>query len=365
MNNIIFKYLLNGYLKVFFKVALIFYCFGIILNLFEEIEFFKNLDVSFLTPVILTSIYIPSMIIQLLPFIIFISSMKFIIDIRNNKDLLTMKIFGFSNFRIFLILAFSSFILGWIILFVFNPITSAMSTYYEKTKANYSKDIDHLVTFNKNGLWIKESLDIGQRIISASSQDDKTLKNVTIFNFDEEYNLNEKIFSQNADIKNNEWVLENVLIQKINTKTNMILQKEKLDRYSIYSIYTYDKITNLFKNFDTLPFLDLLINYEKLNNQGYNKLFLNQSLHSMLSMPFFLFTMTALASILIMGTLKKSNNVKIIIVGLIACVIIYYLKDLSIALGKTNRIPVNLSMWIPIILIGIFSAIGILQINEK
>ena len=75
--------------------------------------------------------------------------------------------------------------------------------------------------------------------------------------------------------------------------------------------------------------------------------------------------MTALASILIMGTLKKSNNVKIIIVGLIACVIIYYLKDLSIALGKTNRIPVNLSMWIPIILIGIFSSIGILQINEK
>ena len=108
MNNIIFKYLLNGYLKVLLKVALIFYCFGIILNLFEEIEFFKNLDVSFLTPVILTSIYIPSMMIQLLPFIIFISSMKFIIDIRNNKDLLTMKIFGFSNFKIFLILAFSS-----------------------------------------------------------------------------------------------------------------------------------------------------------------------------------------------------------------------------------------------------------------
>ena len=44
--------------------------------------------------------------------------------------------------------------------------------------------------------------------------------------------------------------------------------------------------------------------------------------------------MTALASILIIGTLKKSNNVKIIIVGLIACVIIYYLKDLSIALEK-------------------------------
>ena len=33
-----------------------------------------------------------------------------------------------------------------------------MSKYYEKTKSNYSRDIDHLVTFNKNGLWIKEKL---------------------------------------------------------------------------------------------------------------------------------------------------------------------------------------------------------------
>ena len=66
----------------------------------------------------LTSIYIPSMIIKLLPFIIFISSMWFIIKIRNNRDLLTLKVFGYSNFKIFLILALTSFFLGWIIFFL-------------------------------------------------------------------------------------------------------------------------------------------------------------------------------------------------------------------------------------------------------
>ena len=49
-----------------------------ILNLFEEIEFFKNINVvCILTPLILTSIFIPSMIIKFLPFIIFLSSMYF------------------------------------------------------------------------------------------------------------------------------------------------------------------------------------------------------------------------------------------------------------------------------------------------
>ena len=71
MSNILIKYLLNGFLKTILSVILIVYCFGIILNLFEEIEFFKGLNVSFFTPFLLTNFYVPSFIIQLLPFIIF------------------------------------------------------------------------------------------------------------------------------------------------------------------------------------------------------------------------------------------------------------------------------------------------------
>ena len=52
-------------------------------------------------------------------------------------------------------------------------------------------------------------------------------------------------------------------------------------------------------------------------------------------------------------------------VGLIACVAVYYFKDLSIALGQTDRIPLTLSIWAPIIALSLFTFIGVLQINEK
>ena len=362
MNSVLLKYLLNNYLKTLFKVFLFFYSFGIIINLFEEIEFFKNLDVSILIPLLLTILYIPGLIIDLLPFIIFVSSMKFLVDMRNNKDLLTFKVFGYSNFKIFIILAATSFLLGWLILFFINPVTSAMAKYYEQTKSDYSKDINHLVTFNNNGLWIKENLDRGYRIVTASKYGGKNLSDITIFNFNKNFELINKINSKSANIEKNEWLLKDVSILEVND----IEQKEtQLSSTTINSIYTYDKIINLFKNFQTLSFIDLLINYEDLVNQGYNKNFLNQSLHSMLSMPFFLFIMTSLASILVMNTLKKSNNLKFIFVGIIFCVIIFYLKDLSVALGQTNRISLTLAIWIPVIVIGIISSIGILQINEK
>ena len=114
-----------------------------------------------------------------------------------------------------------------------------------------------------------------------------------------------------------------------------------------------------------MSFLELIISYEDLTNRGYNKVFLMQNLHSMLSMPFFLFIMTSLACILMMNTLKRTKNVKIIIIGLILCVIIYYLKDLSLALGQTSRIPLLSASWVPIIVISLFSTIGLIQINEK
>ena len=362
MNNIIINYLLKGYLKTFLKTTLLFYCFGIILNLFEEIEFFKDSDVSFFTPLLLTSLYIPSLVIQLLPFIIFITSLTFITQIRNNKNLLTLKILGYSNFRIFFIFAITSFLLGWLILFFMNPVTSIMSKYYEKTKGYYSKDIDHLATYNKNGLWIKENLTNGQRIISASNDEINKLKDLIIYNFDKNYLLKEKIFSRSADIEKNEWTLEDVVILNIN---DGLSEKIEINQMKITSIYNYEKITSLFKNFDTLSFLDLILNYKNFLKKGYNKIFLDQSLHSMLSMPFFLFIMTSLAAIMAFSTLKRSNNVKLIILGIIACVIVFYLKDLSLALGKTNRISLILATWMPILIVGVFSSIGILQINEK
>ena len=362
MSNIILNYLLKNFFKTLLVFVIVFYTFGIILNLFEEIEYFKNLDVSFFTPVILTSIYIPSLIIKILPFIVFFASMWFMVRIRNNKNLLTLKIFGFSNFKIFLILAIAAFIVGWIVLFIASPISSSMSKYYEKTKSNYSKEIDHLITFNKNGLWIKENLKEKQRIITASKPDDHFLIDVSIFHLDDKSNLIEKIHSSNVNIKDNKWILYNASVFRLN---DGILKEEKFKEYEIISIYNYGKINNLFKNFDTVSFLDLVFKYDELINNGYNNIFLKQNLHTKLTLPFFLFLMTALAAILTFNTLKKSDNIKFTMIGLITSIIIFYFKDLSLALGQTERIPLILSIWAPILALSFFIFIGVLQINEK
>ena len=225
MNKIILNYMLTNFFKYFFIVVLIIYSFGVILNLFEEIEFFKKVDVNILMPLALTFIFVPSTILNLLPFIIFVSCMIYLIKIRNNKDFLILKINGFSSVKIFLILALTSFFLGWLVLFTINPATSSMLRFYEKTKSQYAKDIEHLISFNKNGLWIKEKINSGERIISATKPDGKFLINVEIFEFDNKFALLKKITSKSANIENNEWILENV---ELFQSENSIFTKKKI-----------------------------------------------------------------------------------------------------------------------------------------
>jgi lipopolysaccharide export system permease protein len=75
--------------------------------------------------------------------------------------------------------------------------------------------------------------------------------------------------------------------------------------------------------------------------------------------------MTAIASILTLNTLQRSDNLKFAAIGLIITVLVYYFKDLSLALGLTDRVPLILAIWSPVIALSLFTFIGVLQINEK
>ena len=136
MNNKINSYLMGYYTKVVLNVIFVAFCLGLTLNLFEEVEFFKNSGESLFLPFILTLSYIPNLIfIKLMPFIIFVASMWFFISIKNNNELLTLKVFGFSNIKIISIIGLLSFVWGFVILIMINPITAKMVKYYEKTKS--------------------------------------------------------------------------------------------------------------------------------------------------------------------------------------------------------------------------------------
>tara|TARA_B100000579_G_scaffold389635_1_gene363588 strand:+ start:1926 stop:3017 length:1092 start_codon:yes stop_codon:yes gene_type:complete len=363
MNSVINKYLTFGFIKIIINFTLIFICLGIIFTLFEEIEFFKDLNLNASLPFILTIMYIPNEIIKLLPFIVFMASMWYLISIKTNGDLLSLKVFGFSNLKIILILSLTAFLFGVTIVMIVNPLTSSMIKYYEETKAKYSKDVDHLVSINKNGVWIKEVYKENLRIITAKKVEKNFLLNVSIYELDKEkYEITKRIEAEKANILDNVWALESVYkFDLINDENNSVF----VENEKIYSIYNIEKLNELYRNLDTISFINLITKYEILSNQGYSKRLLNEKINTFFSLPIFLFLMVVLASIFTISSINKPQNLYYIFISIVCIVVIYYFKDLSVALGQTDRISLTLAVWIPVIAISLFCSIGILQINEK
>ena len=54
---------------------------------------------------------------------------------------------------------------------------------------------------------------------------------------------------------------------------NGIFEKNFFKKYNLKSIYNYEKINTLFKNYNTMSFHNLIINYDKLLKNGYSENF--------------------------------------------------------------------------------------------
>ena len=362
MNNFVLnKYLVSQFLKSFFNVVLIFIALGLIMNVFEEINFFRKFNVNIAVPIGLSFMVIPSMLINILPFIVFLSSMAVFIKLKNNRDLISIKILGYSNMKFLYIFSFTAFVLGLLTLITINPVTSVIVKSYVDIKGKYDIYKNHLASITANGIWIKEKIGNSTHIIQAKRLNFNELEGVSIYKFDENNVLFERINAKNSDISSSKWIANEVTTYKFNNEETI----ETFDTLIINSNYDKDKLNSIYSNLDTISFYKLLRNKNELIQKGYNPSLLEEKKHFYLSLPFFLMFMVFLAGIFTLNNNEKKQNTYYIILSILACVIIFYLKNFSTALGTTERIPLLISVWAPVIILSIFCSAGALQIHDK
>ena len=75
--------------------------------------------------------------------------------------------------------------------------------------------------------------------------------------------------------------------------------------------------------------------------------------------------MTVFSAMIMFNTKSfKSNSFKIII-GLFFSVTIYYINNFFNVMGTTERIPLVVAIWSPLIFLALINSIMLLKINEK
>jgi len=353
------KYIVNNFLATLVKIFLIFFSLAFVLTIFEEISFFKDIEISIFIPFFLTLLSVPSVLYEIFPFIFLISTQFFFIKLGERHELIALKNFGLDNTKVLKLISLTTFIIGILVITIFYNASANMKFLYLEIKNEYTKDNKYLAAITENGLWIKDEINENINIVNAEKIAKNKIINVDILQFDSNFNLVQIIYANEADITDNIWHMENAIFSKYDS-----LEKN-VNNFKFPTNFNYEKISNLFSNLSSLNILELRKIKKDYDAMNYSTAEINSHIQKIFSYPIYLMIMTILSATIMMNIKHDKPKIFHLIFGILLSVTIYYIHYFLTILGKTEKMPVTVSIWLPIVLLTIISSIGLIKINEK
>ena len=353
------KYFISLFFKKLLMLSVIFFSLSFTLTIFEEITFLSESKSAFYLPFMLAIFDAPTTLLEIFPFIILITAQLFFIELIKKKENELIKINNLNNFYLIKLLAICSFLFGTMIIAIYYPISSKLKFIYSDIKNVYSEDGKYLKHLNDNGLWIKDEIKDEIYIINGAEKKDPFLKDVFISKFDNNFNLIENIFANKIDITSNEWFIENPIIFRDNRQ----IQLE--ENITLNTHFNINKINSSFRNLNSFNLIQLIDIKKENILLGYSSQDIDLHFLKILSLPIYLTILAVISSIIMLNIKKNKPYIFHILLGISLSVVIYYINNIFSVFGLTNKIPIYLSIFFPMIFLGIISIIGLIRINEK
>ena len=352
------KFIVISFLKSFLYVSIVFFSLVLILNTLTEVEFFQDIDVKAYFPIYISFLNSPALLFEMFPFIFLVSTQAFFIKMFSDNQIQIFKYSGLRNSKILGIICFTSLIMGTLIILLFYSLSSNLKNIYLEEKNRYTIDDKYLAVVTKNGLWIKDEYENKSIIVHAKKINNNILIDAFITQYNNKYEVIRHIQSDKINIKKNEWLIFNARIYEDNSS-------QKVNLLKIYSNFDYKKIQSLYSDLSSLSIIELYNlrnNYKSLN---YSITEVNLQLQKLISYPVYLFLMTILSSIIMFNTKHFTSVTLKISIGLFLSVIIYYANNFFAVMGKTEKLPILISIWLPLFFLFITNILMSYKINEK
>jgi lipopolysaccharide export system permease protein len=280
------------------------------------------------------------------------------LQLIENNELEIFKYNGLDNIKIIKILGIYSFILGIIFVIIFYNISSVLKNSFLSIKNSYTNDDKYLAVITENGLWIKDQINNNINIINANKVENEFLVDVSITQFNKNFEILRIIKSDKVDISSYEWI---VIEAKILENDESSFQ----DQVKLMSNFDLKKINSLFSNLYSLTIIDLINLKKSYKSLNYSMVDLNSHLYKISIYPIYLSLITIFAAIIMLNIGYGKNTFFIITYGIFLSVIIYYINYFFNILGTNEKIPLFLSIILPLIILSIINFTSIIKLNEK
>ena len=355
MNRVNF-YLIKLSVKYISINLLIISIFILFLNLIDLSRIINSENKSLTEFIILSLLRLPSILIEILPFVIIIAISFLLRNLINNNELISLRNIGFSIFDIFIPIGISVFFIGMFFLLFLNPLSSNFELKFKKI-VNQNQESLYSIKISNNEMWIRNKIDeeksnfINIKNIDLQSMKIKKIKILAINNISDIF-----IQADSGSLDNGVLNLNNVTIYSLKTE-----KYDFLDDYKIKLNFTKNNILNSITNYKFIPFYNYINHTNTLKKFNLYSSEIGLYYISEILKPLFI-TMLTFVVIGLSGKFKRNENFfKVLFLSIFIGFVIFFLKEIITKISITLDINFIIS-YLFIFLLPL--SFGLYQLNK-
>lgn len=348
--KLLFKYIAKNFCKWLLWISLLLI---VIVLLFDFAELLRRsaskIDLNTFKVFKMCLLKLPKLYLQILPFIILFSAILTFWTFNRNNELTIFRSSGLSVWKMTWPMIVAVTLLGVFEIAVLNPLASILLLRYEHLEDRYFKGHLGSLAVSDSGLWFREVDQDIQTVYHVGKIDVATqsVKPLSIFRTNDKDQFTQRLDAEQAVFYGTKIYLKHVyLTQGANLPT---FHKD----YEISTHITFHALQDSGADPASISFWSLPEYIKKLESSGLSAHKYVLHWHGVLSKCLWFSVMILLAACCCLNPMRQGKTTRLILIGVGVAFIMYVLKDMSMALGLSLKLPVILAAWLPTVMSGL------------
>jgi lipopolysaccharide export system permease protein len=303
----------------------------------------------------------PHLAEEILPFAILCGTMLAFWRLTRGNELVAARAAGVSAWQFLTPVLVVALLVGIVAVTVFNPIAAAMQARYRQLEARVLNQGSDSLLLSSSGLWLRQSDQAGEQVIihaRSLAPSGFNLYGVMVLFFNSLLELTSRVDADSARLGNGSWQISD------GTRWLPNAPAEPFKILRLPTRLTSRKIEESFAAPDTMSFWDLPGFIALLEQSGFSARRHRLHFDVLLARPFLLCAMVLVAATFSLRMQRRGGVTTMIVAGVVAGFLLYFLSNVVYALGLSTKLPVVLAAWIPTGVSLIFGASMLLHLED-
>ncbi len=357
----LFRYLFRQYLVLFLATLAGLFVLIMVLDGVELLRRSANREVPVGIVALMTLLKLPEIGFQLVPFAILVSAMFLFWKLTRTRELVVVRAYGVSAWQFLSPVIAAAAMIGVLQILVLNPMGAGMLGRFEQLESRYLQGRASLIEVGRSGIWLSQVEEGGgQALIRAETivGPERELRPITILVLRDFSRIALRIEGAGGVLENGQWRIRDAWIDRDGAPP------ERVAEYRLPSDLTMDRIESSFAPPETIGFWDLPAFIEQLEAAGLSGLRHRLYYQSMLSQPVVFATMVLFAAIFTLRMSRRGSTLFMIICGIVAGFLLFLVRDVVLALGGSQTLPVVVAAWAPALASLMIATAAILHLED-